>query len=833
MIITNLCEEKWKMRDCESGKTYKAGAPASVLSVLLEAGAIQHPYAGENEKKLLALFEHDYEFICEFSLRGDVLQEAEQELVFDGLDTIAELYLNGEKLGRTKNMHRTYRFPVKDRLRMGDNELKIHFYSPLRYIRDYKAAPGKEVNWTNKGALPGGQLLRKAQSSFGWDWGPQLPDMGIFREIRLEAWTKLRLSEVSFFQEHEDGKVTLYVDPILEYSDPIPVEIEIEVSEQDKVSFMTRMPDPGVRMTERGENEIGIPIHSPRLWWPGGMGEQPLYRVRITLKKADKIYDVKEYRIGLRTIKLSREKDEYGEEFCFIVNGVKIFARGANYVPEDAIYPNITERKQERLLDYAKEANFNFLRIWGGGYYPSDRFYDMCDERGILVWQDLMYACNIYELTPAFEKSILAETRDNVRRLRHHACLALWCGNNEMESAWDHWKGFSDHSPALKADYIKMFEYLLPNTVMDEDESTDWWPSSPSSGGCFDAPDDENRGDTHFWEVWHGRRPYSEYRDHHFRFLSEFGFQSFPGLKTVKSFTKPEDRNIFSPVMESHQKNGSANGLIVSYISENFRYPKDFEQLLYVSQIQQGLAVECAVEHLRRERGRCMGTLYWQFNDNWPAASWSSVDYYGRWKALHYMAKRFYAPVEGSIQLEDGKGIACVVNDRLEAVTVRVRMSLVTTDGTELMRYTEESRVEGMSVWKGQKRDFGKQKESHSERELYVLAEFETDGRSFCRDAVFVPYKHMELKKPEITVKVTENDQCYLILLKSTVYAPFVMLDLKEADAIFSDNVFSLHKDKEMLVTVSKDSIHGPVEIEGSENFREQLQIFHLYDSFS
>ena len=829
MLSLDLCSGKWEMTDCASDKKYKATAPGSVLSVLHSAGETADPYRGENEKELLPLFEKDYEFSTHFNIRGDILQEETQELVFEGLDTITEIYLNGEKLGKTKNMHRTYRFSVKNILRMGENDLKIHFFSPLNYINEHKSSGHKEISHCAGGSLYGSHMLRKAHSSFGCEWGPVLPDMGIFRTIKIEAWSKVKIRDVYFFQEHIDGNVTLFVDPVMVFTDPIPVEMRIEVSGEPPVEIMTRMPDPGVMATEKGENEMGIPIHEPKLWWPNGCGEQNLYEVKISLKKANRLYDEKTFRVGLRTIELSHAADEYGEEFCFIVNGRKIFARGAGYIPEDAVYPDITMDKQRKLLDAAEEAGFNCIRVWGGGVYPSDAFYDICDEKGLMIWQDLMFAGNIYDLTSKFEKSILAETRDNVSRLRHHACLALWCGNSALESDWVNSESFRKHAPALKADYIKMFEYLLPKKVRDEDESTAWWPSSPSSGGSFDSPGDESRGDAHYWEVWRGLKPYTEYGRHHFRFLSEFGFQSFPSYKTIKSFTGADDRNPFSPVMESHQKEESANGKIVHYISESFRYPKNFEQLIYVSQILQGMAVEYAVDHFRRERGRCMGTLYWQLNDNWPGVSWSSIDHAGRWKALHYMAKRFYAPVAGSLLTEGRTVTSYVVNDSSEVIRVRIRLTLFSTDGQELMRFTDDGRLEPGAVYKGQKRDFEKLS-AKDPRQIYLLAEYDYNNISFTKETVFVPYKYLDLKKPDISVEVREMEENWEIVLSSDVYAPFVMLDLKEADAVFSDNAFSLHKGRERIITVAKSDVS--TDFADAEEFREQLVIYDLYNSY-
>ncbi|MBR3307609.1 MAG: glycoside hydrolase family 2 protein [Lachnospiraceae bacterium] len=833
MTSYSLLGEGWKLNEAGSSVTYDAAAPCSVLSVLLEEGVIPDPYDRENEKAALRYLEKDYEFSRSFTLGGEQLLEDACELVFEGLDTVTDIFLNGEKLSTTKNMHRTYRFPVKDRLKMGANEIRIFFHSPLKFISEH--TPVHKINYCAAGALPGGQYMRKAHSSFGWDWGPQLPDMGILRDIRIESFSKVRLKEVHFYQEHENGGVTLFIDPILEYTDPIPVEISIDMTGQESLTMMTRMLPDGVSVTQRGENEVGIKVKNPKLWWPNGCGEdrQPLYEVKLTVKKADKIYDSRTYRVGLRTIELVREKDEYGESFCFAVNGLKIFAKGADYIPEDALYPRINAKRQAELLDAAKDAGFNCLRIWGGGYYPTDEFYDMCDSRGILLWQDLMFACNVYELTPGFEKSILAEVRDNVKRLKHHACLALWCGNNEIESAWYHWPGFKDEAPALKADYIKMFEYLLPAVVADEDEQTPWWPSSPSSGGCFDAPDDENRGDAHYWDVWHGEKPFTEYRQHHFRFLSEFGFQSFPSIKTVKSFTEPEDRNIFSPVMESHQKNEAANGKMLRYISGYFRYPKDLEQLIYTSQILQGLAIEYGVDHFRRERGRCMGTLFWQLNDNWPVASWSAIDWYGRRKPLMYMAKRFFAKQRLSGTLDGMNVTPYVVNDGNTDETLRVKISLMTLDGSELARFSEEGRCPAGSVWKGISRSLEKPIEGRDPRELYINIEGDTrEGKLDSCQLFLVPFKYLDLKRPGIETEVLEEKDHYVIKLKSDIPAPFVVLDLKDADAVFSDNVLFLQKDREVSVKLDKKSISGMAEIADAKTLREQLVVYDLRGAY-
>lgn len=838
-MIRETFTDNWKMKEVDGEKEYNVSVPSSVLSILLDNGDIEDPFYRDNELKCMPLFEKDYEFTRVFSASGDIIREDEVDLVFYGIDTLADVYLNNKRLSFTSNMHCTYRFSVKDRLIPGANEIKIVLHSPLRYINEYVAEENKKISYVPTGCISGNQYVRKAHSMFGWDWGPKLPDMGIFRKVELEAYSKVAIKEVYFDQIHEDGKVSLLVDPILKITDSIPVEIFIKINGKYATSSVIRMPEEGEKETPKGRNESVIEIENPKLWWPNGQGEPHLYDVNITIKKSDTVYDERDYKIGLRTMSVSRKKDEFGEEFAFVVNGRKIFAMGADYIPEDCIYSRINRDKIEKLVKSAAKANYNMLRVWGGGYYPSDDFYDLCDQYGIIVWQDLMFACNIYDLTPEFEKNIVAETHDNVKRIRHHACLGLWCGNNELESGWDHWAEFQKETPYLRADYIKMFEHVLPNALREVDDSTFYWPSSPSSGGCFDAPDDENRGDAHYWEVWHGQKPFKEYKNHYFRFLSEFGFQSFPCKKTVDSFALPEDQNIFSYVMEKHQKNASANGNIMHYISENFLYPKDFESLLYVSQILQGMAIKYCVDHLRRNRGRCMGALYWQINDNWPVASWSSIDYYGRWKALHYMAKKFYEPLCGSIERiydkdgnETNSFAASVVNDTEEPVSYKVRLSVMEIAGKEICHFDETGRVLPGKVSRLKTHDFTRYVEKKGEQNVFLKAEYAfSNGEHRYEYETFVPYKHLNLIQPMVTFDVKELEDCYEIEIESDCFTPFVMIDLRDRDAVFEDNVFTVSAGEPYVIYLKKSEMSGEP-FKDADELCDHIDIWFLQRSF-
>lgn len=569
--------------------------PGTVLSGLLAAGKIKDPFYRTNEDATRALFWKDYVFTRTFDVDEELLAQQHIVLVCEGLDTLAEISINGTFLAKTDNMHRTWKFQTKKLLHPGKNEIQIVFRSVLRFIEDYPYEAHKKINYIPCGSMKGNQLLRKAHSMFGWDWGPQTIDAGIFRDIYLQGYSHARIEDIRIHQQHAKN---VSVQTSITLSESVPGQkLCVELSEDgaDK-PLQTKL----CKTNADGVAAVDFVIENPKLWWPNDYGDQPLYIVRTTLLDEDGTsLESITRRIGLRTLTISQEKDEWGNEFAFCVNGVKIFTRGGNYIPDDCLYTRITEKKLDYILESCRRAHFNCVRVWGGGYYPSDAFYDLCDEKGLIVWQDLMYACNVYDVTDAFAENCRQETYDNVRRLRHHASLGLWCGNNEIESAWDHWGDFQKETPYLRADYIRLFEEVLPKAVQEADGETFYWHSSPSSGGCFDNPDDANRGDTHYWDVWHGQKPFTDYRKYFFRFCSEFGFQSFPCAKTVNSFTLEDDRNIFSRVMESHQKNDAANGKMLYYLSENLRYPKDLTHLLYASQVLQGMAIKYGVDHWR------------------------------------------------------------------------------------------------------------------------------------------------------------------------------------------------------------------------------------------
>lgn len=763
-----------------------AHVPGSVYHDLLTAGMMPDPFYRDNEREALKLMEHDFCYRRTFEVPDAMMEADALVLRAEGLDTLADVEVNGVCVGHADNMHRIWEFDVKSQVHPGENTIQITFFSPTKYIRE---AYAKQHTEGCEDAMQGFPHLRKTHCMFGWDWGPRLPDAGIWRDISLFGVDTARIRDVYVRQKHGNHSVSLEVDTnLLSYAEG-ETRIDVQITAPDGKVF-----------SSSGEHSE-ILIENPQLWWPSGYGEQPLYQICVRLLCGDRLLDIWEKRIGLRTLTVRREKDAWGESFCHEVNGVSVFAMGADYIPEDNLLARRSPERTRRLLEDAKAAHMNTVRIWGGGHYPEDYFYDICDELGLLVWQDFMFACAMYHLSDEFEQNIRAEFVDNIRRLRHHASLALWCGNNEMEDFVPQGRWVS--SKREVTDYIKMYEFILPEVLRREDPQTFYWPSSPSSGGSFDHPQAPDRGDVHYWDVWHGLKPFTDYRHYTFRYVSEFGFQSFPCMETIRSFADPGDLNPFSRIMEKHQRNASANGRIAEYLSQTYLYPHSFDSFVYASQLLQAQAIQYGVEHWRRNRGCCMGAIVWQLNDCWPVVSWASVDYYGRWKALHYYEKRFFAPVmischEEGILSQDTNINAEHFPDRMTARLSVANETMHEFDGVAhwSLRRPDASVIEEgsfcvhvpalESVWLSDAQDFS----SYGFYDCYYAYELlDTAGSVISSGSVlFCAPKHFDFADPQLQAHLDGD----AVVVQAKAYARSVEIRCG-ADVLLEDNFFDMN----------------------------------------
>ncbi|MDR0556878.1 MAG: glycoside hydrolase family 2 protein [Treponema sp.] len=814
-MYTQTLRQNWTMRRHlhDADECVNAVVPGSVYNDLLVNKKMDDPFWRDNEDAAFSLMEHDFEYTTTFFIDRTILESEQIALRCNGLDSIADVYFNNVFLGQACNMHRVWEFdatPYVIKESGVRNSVRILFHSPNTFVREAYAAVRTDGS---SDCLDGFPQLRKAHCMFGWDWGPRLPDAGIWRDIELLGVNKARIDGVYITQRHERGTVELALDIAVK---SVAGDKSGRESGEEPLVYTVSVADPsgaGIFRDRASHNKRRVVVEQPWLWWPRAYGEQPLYTIKVALEANGEEIDSWERRIGLRTLTVRRERDAWGESFAFEANGVRIFAMGADYIPEDSILSRVTAGRTRTLLEQCAAANFNLIRVWGGGYYPDDFFFDACDELGLIVWQDFMFACAVYNLTDAFEENISAEFIDNIKRIRHHASLGLWCGNNEMEGFIqdDHW--VSD--PKQKADYIKLFEYILPKILKKYDPNAFYWPSSPSSGGSFDNPQDPSRGDAHYWDVWHGGKPFSDYRNYLFRFVSEFGFQSFPCLKTVESFTAPEDRNIFSYIMERHQRNASANGKIMGYLSQMFLYPTDFDILLYASQLLQAEAVTYGVEHFRRNRGRCMGAIYWQLNDCWPVASWASIDYFGKWKALHYFAKRFFAPLlisceeqglltqDANVNAQPHKKAAMkkefrlsVANETMEDRNVRVTWEIRDKNAVIVRENAVDMAAPALSsVWL----DAVEVKDIALNDE-YVSYHLEEQGVVVSEGSViFSPPKYFHFVDPKLSCRI-EGDA---IVVKAEAYAKGVEIQNEKQDMILSDNYFDMDAGEKRVGIIS------------------------------
>lgn len=805
------------MKKVGSEKVYEATVPTTMYEVLLKSGDIVDPFYGENDRVLTTLSDSDYMFFREFEIDRDILNTDDVLLEFQGLDTLATVKLNGYTILHAQNMHRTYNVSVVKYLVEGINKLEIEFKSPTQYIKKKQA---KDPLWGIDTTMDGYEYLRKAHHMFGWDWGPQLPDMGIWRSVNLLVVNNGKIDDFYIKQDHFDNAVDLNIEVsasgVLNNS-----KLKVEITDQEENCVFSGYLNvlEGVvegqnfivdKIDENSKIFVGeVKIENPQLWWPNGYGETYLYGLNIEIvDENENVLDKITKSIGLRTMTITRESDKWGESFDFTINGKRIFAMGANYIPEDALISRSEFYKTEDLIKDCVRANYNCIRVWGGGVYPNDEFYELCDRYGLIVWEDFMFACGVYRLTENFKANIKAEFIDNIKRIRHHASLGLWCGNNEMEWAFVEWGLPKDER--LKRDYIEMYEKLIPDVLAKYDPETFYWPASPSSGGGFDKPNDDNKGDVHYWSVFHGNEHYKKFRDHYFRFASEYGMQSFPDIKTVLSYTPEEQQNIFSPVMENHNKciaplNGNIK--ILLNVAGEFQLPKELEDIVYISQVFQAETIKCAVEHFRQNRGRCMGSTYWQVNDNYPVASWSSIDVYGRWKALHYFAARFYKPLLLSSIEKGNEAFIYLTNDRLESYSGKVKYQIRHITYGIVEEDEVDVDIEPLSVSKITETSIEKYLKGYGDNRNYYLSYQLVSDDNMVVDSgtmLFTYHKHFNFPEVSIETTIEEQNSCILIKVKSDNYAKSVGIGFKDIDLVLSDNYFDIIPGEERVIIIEE-----------------------------
>jgi len=821
--LSSASQVVWTFRQAGTEEWMPATVPGGVHTDLLALGRIPDPFVADNELRVQWVAEADWEYrgVFEASPAGRMF------LVADGLDTLAEVYLNGQRLGETENMFRTYRWPVDGILRNGQNELRILFRSAVKYCLKRNAE--KPLTPKTGMSLEGSVFVRKAPCHFGWDWGPKLPPIGIWRDLRLEQVASARLEDVHLRQQHRNGAVTLSATVQAERWDNAPLVAHLKVTTPNgRKTYEARVPLEGNR------GELAVRIKNPQLWWPNGYGAQPLYDVEVSLEAAGTVQDRKQVKMGLRTVELVREPDAWGESFTFVVNGVPVFMKGSDWIPADSFPTRMTEAQYKHLIRSAAESHQNMLRIWGGGFYEDERFYDLCDRYGMLLWHDFMFACYIYPHDePEFIENLRYEVKDNVRRLRHRACIALWCGNNEMEQGWADWGWTNPNDPLRVLEreaYEKFFYHTLPEWVQELDPDRPYWPSSASSNVPFQAPNSPERGDMHYWDVWHGRKPFTAYRQQFPRFMSEFGFQSLPPIETIATYADPEDWNMTSYIMEHHQRSGNGNGLMVAQMTDSFRLPKDFPALSYLSMVLQAEGIRYGVEHWRRNKHRVSGTLYWQLNDCWPVASWSSIDYYGRWKALHYAAKRFYAPILLSIEDQGALMEVHVTSDLTSPWQGEVRWALQTLSGETLRSGEAAVSLPALQSAKVCSLDFQAEIEATLDRRrevIFVADLYHGEEHLATSVATFVPNKHLKLVEPGLKVQVSRSGKLAVFEVTAHSLARFVELKLAGADAIFSDNYFDVLPGRKVQVTCAIPQGWTLAQL------KKALRVQSLYHSFA
>lgn len=815
--------KSWQFREVGKADWHSASVPGCVHTDLLANQMIDDPFYRDNEKELQWIGKVDWEYRTIFRVTPALLGRNNIELVFEGLDTYAQVYLNDVLLLSANNMFRTWRVDCKAALRRGENVLRIRFRSPINEVLPLMTVRSIQLPAPNDQGEKTSPYTRKAPYQYGWDWGPRLVTSGIWRPVILEAWDHARISDLHIVT-NKLTRNAAHLTATVEIQATGPASAKVLLDNLTNKSLAGRRDI----VLEKGINRISFDftIARPKLWWPNGLGAQPLYGFRSRVIVQGRLSDQKSARTGLRTVELRQQLDDAGKTFTFVINGIPVFAKGGNWIPADSFPSRVTKERYEHLLKSVRDANMNMLRVWGGGIYEPDLFYNLCDQMGILVWQDFMFACSMYPGEQDFLENVRAEAIDNVTRLRNHPSIVLWAGNNEIETGWQNW-GWRQSLPAsVWDDYKKIFLGVLEQVCTNLDAGRPYWPSSPH-GGLDDDPDSLRSGDLHYWRVWHAAEPFTDYETQSPRFMSEYGFQSFPELETVKSYTTLSDRQIDSPVMVAHQRHPRGNQLVREYMLREYPQPKDFESFLYVSQVLQAEGIRIGAEHLRRQMPHNMGSLYWQINDCWPAASWSSIDYYGRWKALQYYARRFYGNLLLSPTIQGENLRIYVVSDLTKPVVANISVTVMDFEGVVVKKIDREVRIAALSSQPYLELPVPEILEGRAANSSMVHFELLVEGKvESSRDLFLVPFKELSLSHPTISSQVSQVKNGFKITLSTDKFAKAVYLSFADDPGLFSDNYFDLIPGKEIVVEYRSKTTLSPGE------FQQKLRVRSLVDAF-
>ncbi|MEI7675136.1 MAG: glycoside hydrolase family 2 protein [Bacteroidales bacterium] len=825
----------WEMRETTSNDWLSAVVPGCVHSDLLLNKQIPKPYFQTNEKQLQWIDKKDWEYKTTFDVSDEVLFNEHIELVFKGLDTYATVYLNEKEMLKADNMFREWTIEAKQSIRVGSNSLRIVFNSPINIGLELLKENGFILKATNDQAENGGltkdqlvsPFIRKAPYHFGWDWGPRFVTSGIWQPVFLRAWNAVKISNFYVQQQSLNDKLATLKGQI---------EIKSSKNQQAEVSILIN----GKKIAKQyyslsiGTNTIDFPfdIKNPKRWWTNGLGKANLYSISVQVESGNSS-DSESRQIGLRTLRLIQKPDSVGRSFYFELNGVPVFAKGANHIPNDMFLDKVTKDVYDREIETASKSNFNMLRVWGGGIYENDYFYELCDRNGILVWQDFMFACSLYPGNKKFLNSVTQEAAYQLKRLRNHACIALWCGNNEIDVAWQNFepnggwgwkKSYTElQKKQIWSAYDTIFNHILANAVKDYSSQTPYWQSSPSSIISKKHASNTNKsGDVHYWEVWHGKKPFENYALNIGRFMSEYGFQSFPELETVKKYALPEDYDIESEVMRHHQRSAIGNVTIKDYMDRYYQKPLDFEKFLYVGQVLQANGIQYAVEAHRRAMPYNMGSLVWQINDCWPVASWSSTDYYRRWKALQYELKRSFEPILISAYTKTDSTYVTVVSDKLKDINALFEMNVCDFSGKVIRSKTIKVNVKAnhsTTAFKDLTANLTANVNGN-----YFSFKLKNRNELIADKIYFLTYpKSLQLDKPQIMSNIRKKNNTWIIRLKTNVLAKNVYLNFKDVEGFFSDNYFDLVPGIEKNITFkSKLNISAT----------QKLEISSLVDSY-